>query len=136
MQFTLIQNDEPSRAVLYKLARVIYAETAGECLSDVEALASMINNLHCASGRSFEDISADADVFESLSPDSVRHDALGIDVNARAFQMCLRVVGRMMRGNLPDYVMGATRFHRSELLPQWAINRGYIYETGRLTFYL
>ncbi len=136
MQLTVITNDDPSRGVIYKLARVLYAETGGTSLFDVEALGAMVANLHAASGRSFEDIAGDIDLFESLDPASARHEFLNVDINSRAFEMCLRVVGTMMRGHLGDCVRGATRFHRSEMLPSWAINRGYILDTGQLTFYL
>ena len=136
MQLTLIKNDDPLRAAQYKLARVVYAETGAVSLRDVEALASMIGNLHAATGRDWMDIASDGELFESLNPDSVRHHLLKTDAHATPFVLCLRVVGRMMRGNLPDCAYGAVRFHRTELLPDWAVNRGYILETDVLTFYL
>ena len=50
--------------------------------------------------------------------------------------MCLRVVKTMMRGNLSDCVFGATRFHHTDVMPDWAIARGYIYEYEDILYYL
>ena len=50
--------------------------------------------------------------------------------------MCLRVVQKMMHGNLSDCVFGATKFHHSDIIPQWAIARGYIAEFDDVLFYL
>ncbi|MBD5389223.1 hypothetical protein HDR63_03130 [bacterium] len=136
MQLTLIKNTDPAGAALYKLARVIYAETCGTSLGEVECLASMVMNLGAATGRDIADIAGDADLFESLNPRSTRHEYLRVDATNRAFQMCLRVVQKMARGMLPDQVYGATRFHRVEMLPDWAVARGYIKETPNLMFYL
>ena len=136
MQLTVVTNVDTTQGLAYRLARVIYAETGAQTLRDVEALASMIKNLSQATSRSMDEIASDADMFESLQPTSLCHERLKVRADTSAFAMCLRVVQRMMRGNLPDCVMGATRFHRTELLPGWAINRGYIMDTGVLTFYL
>lgn len=136
MSLKLILNDDPSRAVIYKIARVIYAETGGESLRDVEALASMIGNIHTVTGRTYENIVSDPDLFESLNNDSERHSYLDVDAGTRAFDMCVRVTQTMMRGHLPDSAMGAMRFHRTDQLPSWAVSRGYILETSQLTFYL
>ena len=50
--------------------------------------------------------------------------------------MCLRVVQTMMRGNLQDTVFGATKFHHANVIPQWAMARGYISECEDILFYL
>lgn len=136
MQLRLIKNTEPARAALYKMARIIYAETRGLSLAEAEALASMVGNLSEQTGRDIIDIADDADLFESLRPESDRHSYLNVSVDTRAFQMCLRVVQKLIKGNLPDRARGATRFHRVEFLPDWAVARGYIKETPQLMFYL
>lgn len=136
MHLTLIKNEDESKIVMYKVARVIYAETLCSSLGAVEALASMIINLCTVTGQSLSDVIEDKNVFESLNTDSTHHQYLSVDVNRRGFQMCLRIVQRMMIGSLPDACYGATKFHRIELLPDWALARGYIAEIDDLLFYL
>lgn len=136
MQLTLIKNTDESKIIPYRIARIIYAETHASSLAVVEALASMIANLRESSGRPLENIIEDKDVFESLNDDSPRHGDLLADSAGRGFQMCLRVAQRMLGGGLPDCCCGATKFHRIELLPDWAVARGYIAEIGGLLFYL
>lgn len=136
MHLTLIKNPDESKIILYKIARVVYAETSASSLAVVEALASMIANLCLASKRELVDIINDNKIFESLNSDSRKHKDLLADASQRDFQMCLRVVTRMLNSDLPDMCNGATRFHRSELLPEWAVSRGYIAEIDGLLFYL
>ena len=50
--------------------------------------------------------------------------------------MCLRVVNDMRHGNLPDYVYGATKFHHTDVMPDWARARGYIEEYEDILFYI
>jgi len=136
MQLTLIENFDDTKIVLYKLARIVYAETMASSLRTVEAMASMIYNVHTKCNKSFDDIAKDENLFESLNEKSERHNLLNINANDRKFQMCLRVLQKMMRGNLPDYVFGATRFHHDCVMPGWAISRGYIAEIDDILFYL
>jgi hypothetical protein len=136
MQLTLIKNDDDTQIVSYKLARIIFAETNGASLAIVEAIASMINNIHIKYDKSFESISKDSDLFECLKPKSPRNQNLNIDAKDRKFQMCLRTVKTMMRGNLPDSVFGATKFHHANIIPMWAMSRGYISECEDILFYL
>ena len=136
MQLTLIKNDDDTQIVSYKLARIIFAETDAESLSVVEAMASMINNIHIKYGKSFEDILKDSDLFECLNKKSPRNKNLDIAANDRKFQMCLRTVKTMIHGNLPDCVFGATKFHHANTIPQWAMSRGYISECEDILFYL
>ena len=136
MQLTLIENFDATKKVLYKLARIIYAETAATSLQIVEAMASMIYNVHIKCNKSFDDIANDKNLFESLNENSARHDLLNVNADDKKFQMCLRVVQKMMRGNLRDYVFGATRFHHDCVMPMWAISRGYIAEFDDILFYL
>ena len=136
MQLTLIKNDDDTQIVSYKLARIIFAETNAVSLPIVEAMASMINNIHIKYDKSFESISKDSDLFECLNLKSSRHQNLNISANDRKFQMCLRTVKTMMRGNLPDTVFGATKFHHVDVMPEWAVSRGYISECGDILFYL
>lgn len=136
MQLTLIKNNDDTQIVSYKLARIIFAETGGNSLPLVEAMASMINNIHIKYDKSFESISKDDDLFECLNPNSPRHQNLEIEACDRKFQMCLRNVKTMMHGNLPDAVFGATKFHHADVIPDWAMSRGYISECEDVLFYL
>lgn len=136
MQLRLIENQDDSKIVLYKLARIVYAETMANSLQTVEAMASMIYNLHIKCDKSFEDIANDKNLFESLNEKSNRYDLLYVNADDKKFQMCLRVVQKMMHGNLRDYVFGATRFHHDCVMPAWAVSRGYIAEFDDILFYL
>ena len=136
MQLTLIKNNDDTQIVSYKLARIIFAETDGKSLPIVEAMASMINNIHIKYDKSFESISKDSDLFECLNSESLRYQNLNIDAKDRKFQMCLRTVKTMMRENLPDSVFGATKFHHANVIPDWAVSRGYISECEDILFYL
>jgi hypothetical protein len=136
MHLVLIKNPDESKIIIYKLARILYAETHASSLCAVESLASMIRNLCISSKKKLEDIAADAAFFESLNKNSIRHDNLSIDSSRREFQMCLRVASRLVRGEIPDTVFGATKFHRADNLPQWAVARGSVYEIDGLSFYL
>ena len=136
MQLELIRNPDESQIAVYKVARVIYAETGASSLPVVEALASMIANLSAKSGRSVCDIAGDDEIFESLKSNSVRHEYLCADAAARGMQMCVRVARRMMRGGIPDTCRGATMFHRADTMPEWAVSRGYIADIDGLLFYL
>ena len=136
MQLTVIQNSDDTKITMYKLARIIYAETLATSLPSVEAMASMIYNIHKKCNKSFEDISHDKNLFESLNEKSDRHQYLKVNADDKKFQMCLRTVQTMMRGNLRDYVFGATNFHHANVMPDWARSRGYIAEFDDLLFYL
>lgn len=136
MQLYLINNPDDTQSVSYKLARIIYAETLASSLSSVEAMASMIYNIHIKYNKSFEDIAADKNIFDVLNENSSRHEYMKIKADDKKFQMCLRVVKTMMHGNLRDYVFGATSFHHTDVIPDWATSRGYIAEIGDILFYL
>jgi hypothetical protein len=136
MQLNLITNNDDTQIVSYKLARIIFAETNALSLQIVEAMASMINNIHIKYDKSFESIAKDDDLFECLNSKSSRNKNLNVAANDRKFQMCLRVVQTMMRGNLQDTVFGATKFHHANIIPQWAMSRGYISECEDILFYL
>ena len=136
MQLNLIENSDDTKITMYKLARIVYAETLATSLSTVEAFAAMIHNIHIKYDKPFKDIAVDKNLFESLNEKSERHQYLNVPANDRKFQMCLRVVQTMMRGNLADYVFGATNFHHTNVMPSWARARGYIAEFGDLLFYL
>lgn len=136
MNLRLIKNPDESRKLMYTIARVVYAETSASSLTAVEALVSMINNASRATGKSIAQIISDTDMFESLNPSSNRHELLSVAPTSRAFQMCLRVVGRMLCGGLPDMCRGATCFHHGCIMPDWARARGYILDVDELLFYL
>lgn len=136
MHLTVLCNPDKSQMVLYKIARVVYAETGASSLRAVEALTSMIANASRVNSIDPGDIASDENMFAVLKKDSVRHGCLTVDANNRGFQMCLRVVKKMLNGNLPDTCFGATRFHRDDEIPDWARARGYIAEIDNLLFYL
>lgn len=136
MHLTLIKNTDDSKILLYKIARLIYAETGATSLAAVEALASMIANICLTSQRELDDIVTDKQIFSSLDRKSSRHDLLLVDAQSRQFQMCLRVVQRMLNGDLADSCCGATKFHHVDVLPGWAVSRGYVAEIDGLLFYL
>ena len=120
----------------YQIARVVFAETCAKSLRVVEALASMIANGARKSNQSELDFVMRSGLFESLDDASSHHGLLTINPNARTFQMCLRVVDKMLKHNLDDTCCGATKFHRDEFNPDWSRARGYILEVDGLFFYL
>ena len=136
MQLTLIENSDNTQSVLYKLARVICAETSATSLQLVEAMSSMVYNIHIKYDVDFEDIADNEKIFSVLNPKSERHENLTVIPTDKKFQMCLRVVQKMMRGNLQDCVFGATKFHHDDVIPDWAVARGYIAEFDDVLFYL
>ena len=136
MNLRLIKNPDESRKLSYQIARVVYAETAASSLPVVEALVSMIDNASRVTGKSIAQIISDTDMFESFKETSVRHDMLSVPPTSRGFQMCLRVSVRMLMGGLPDMCRGATNFHRTDCMPDWARARGYILDIDELLFYL
>ncbi len=135
MQLTLIKNSDASMTQIYRTARIIYAETGAMSLRVVEAMASMISNAARVNNRSISDIISDASMFNSLNADNPRHKYLSDSADTRAFQMCVRTATRMIRGNLPDSVWGAVRFHHDGQLPPWAMSRGYIADVDGILFY-
>ncbi|MBO5833958.1 MAG: hypothetical protein J6R22_03325 [Alphaproteobacteria bacterium] len=136
MQLTLISNPDASQAPAYQIARVIYAQTNARSLTLVEAFASMIANISRASGLDVLKIVSDKTIFDSLDEASVRHELLSVPANDHGFQMCLRTVSRMLAGGLPDCCFGATKFHYSDSIPDWATCRGYIADIDDVLFYL
>lgn len=136
MQLTLIRNPDESKKIPYKMARIVYAETHAISLRAVEALTSMIHNFAVKSGYSFQQILSDKEIFESLNKTSPNNKLLHVEPSDKKFQMCLRVVTRMLKGTLPDSCYGATRFHRDDNMPEWAIARGYVADIDGILFYL
>lgn len=136
MQLKLIKNPDETKRINYKIARVIFAETKAVSLPVVEAMASMIKNISVSSNKTLDEIISDKTIFDSLNDASENNKYLKIEANNRSFQMCLRVVNRMMRGVLPDVSCGATRFHSADKIPSWATSRGYILDVDGFLFYL
>ena len=136
MQLVLIKNPDDTQRISYELARIVFAETDGNSLASVEARSSMIYNIHVKFNKSFEDIVNDKDIFDVLNENSSRHEKLKAFVDDRRFQMCLRVIKTMMHGNLQDKVFGATKYHHSDVIPDWAMSRGYITECEDIIYYL
>ena len=136
MQLVLITNPDDTQSVAYKLARIVFAETLGASLPVVEAMASLIYNIHLKYEKSFNDIAKDKNIFDVLNEESNRHQYLGVNPNDKKFQMCLRTIKTMMHGNLRDRVFGAVRYHHDNVIPEWALSRGYITECEDILFYL
>lgn len=129
-------NSKTHQKDVYEIARVVYAETCAQSLRVVEALASMIANGAWHSNQSELDFVMKSELFECLDKKSQHHDLLKVNSNAKTFQMCLRVVDKMLKHNLDDCCLGATKFHRAEFNPDWSLACGYILEMDGLLFYL
>lgn len=136
MTLELIVNPDSGQTDVYKIARAVYAETGAATLAAVEAMCSMISNIANKFNRAHVDVAADDTIFSALNPDSARYVRLQDAPTSRGFQMCLRVVRRMLTGALHDTVYGAVRFHHADTLPDWATARGYIADVDGLLFYL
>ncbi|MDR0319123.1 MAG: cell wall hydrolase [Rickettsiales bacterium] len=131
---TVIENTDLPRRALFRMARLIYAETRAASLAEIEALASMVANLVRA-GRSLEDMAEDKRLFECLNKSSARHADLLLRHDSAAMQICVRTLARALTGVLADQTRGAARFHRAENLPDWATGVGSVCEIGNLHFY-
>ena len=132
MQLKLIKNTDMSATLSYRIARVVYEQTGAETLHVVEALTSMIKNLSEKTGVEISKIISDKTIFSDENKILNTAD----NVNDRKFQMCVRVSSRMLSGGLPDCCHGATKFHHANVIPDWAIARGYIDDVDGLLFYL
>ncbi len=135
MQLEIPEMQTETICLAYDVARIVYAETLATSLRVVEALTSMISN---ATKNNYHDIAKmiqDKNIFESINIESQRHKYLYVDTSRRDFQMCLRVAMRMLHGNLVDTCNRATRFHRAELMPQWANACGYVADIDGILFY-
>lgn len=124
-------NDDDNAIAESRLARCVYAETRASSLAAVESLCVMIKNTR----RATEDIADDENVFESLAADSPRHKDLLVYHNDPGFQMCLRAVRKIKTDSIADNISGATRFHRADIMPEWATSIGSIAEVDGLVFY-
>lgn len=136
MQLTLINNPDVSMAPVYKIARVVYAQTGARSLPAVEAFTSMIANISHASGLDVFQIISDKNIFDALDSNSPRHELLSVPANNRGLMMCVRTVRRMLSGGLTDSCFGATKFHYADHIPEWATARGYIADIDGILFYL
>lgn len=131
-ELKLFVNDDIDSIAEHQLARCIFAETLASSLCVVEALCRMVQNTK----RDIAEIANDKNVFESLSPASHRHKELLVDYNNAGFQMVLRCVRNMKKGIIQDKIFGATRFHRADIMPEWANSVGSISEIDNLFFYI
>ncbi len=136
MHLSVIANPDLSRKDRYEIARTIYAETGASSLVAVEALASMIKNAAVAAGAAPVDIVRNMEMFTSRDSASPYHFRWRVPANDAGFQMCLRVVQKMLNGSLGDWCNGATRFHHDGEIPCWATSLGYIAEHGGMLFYV
>ena len=121
-----------SATLAYRIARIVYEQTGAETLHVVEALTSMIKNLSEKTGVEISKIISDKTIFSDENKMVDTADC----INNRKFQMCVRVASRMLSGGLPDCCYGATKFHHANVMPDWAIARGYIDDVDGLLFYL
>ena len=135
MQIEIAEVQSETLCLAYRIARIVYAETLATSLRVVEALTSMIANARNNNRHTIAKMICDRHIFESLQNESVRHKYLSVDTSRHDFQMCLRIAIRMLHGKLSDACNGATMFHRAELLPDWAIARGYIAAIDGILFY-
>ena len=135
MQMEIIEAHNEMMTLAYAVARIVYAETLAKSLHVVEALTSMIFNAAEHNIKNIKRVISDSQMFESLQSESTRHEFLSIDASRRDFQMCLRVAKTMLHQNLPDTCHHATKFHRVEFLPSWAVARGYICDIDGILFY-
>ena len=79
MYLNRIKNPDESKIILYKIARIVYAETGGSSLAAIEALTSMIATVCKKTHQDVADIITDKNRFESLNENSVRHKDLLVD---------------------------------------------------------
>ncbi len=135
MELHVIKNDDTTMTMAYRVARIVYAETLAKSLRVVEAMTSMIANATVNNKISIDDFISNTNIFESLNHESTRHAYLSVDAKTPAFQMCVRVAQRMLRGNLADSCNHATIFHREDIMPQWAMSRGYVADIDGILFY-
>ena len=135
MTLELIVNPDASQTDAYKIARVVYAECGASSLPVVEALCSMIANVARETGRCHADVACDENLMPAQSMTSRYYERMHVAPTSRGFQMCLRVVRRMLAGGLVDACHGAVRFHHADEMPAWATSRGYIADVDGLLFY-
>lgn len=137
MHMTLVPNPDTSMTTClsYKIARVVYAESGATSLPLVEAFTSMIKNLSIHRGIDISDLIQDSTIFPSLDVSDAHHNRYFVSANSRGFQMCVRTASRMLTGVLGDCCYGATRYHRANIMPSWAVSRGYIADIDGFLFY-
>ncbi len=129
MQLELVNVSTEITSLAHSVANVVYSETAAKSLRIVEAMCSMIYNAAGHKIGNIHHIISDTSLFQSANSDS------NIDINCRGYQMCLRVAKQMLRGHLPDSCNHATKFHRGDVIPDWAVARGYIADIDDFLFY-
>ncbi len=135
-RLVVLDNPCPDKIALYRIARIIYAETKGNSLPVKEAFASMIQNRKQKLGLSLEAISDDKNLFGSLNHNSKMNQDIFVSLDNPEFAICLRLAKRIVAGNLSDVVFGAVRFHHDDENPAWALAEGYVYQLNDLLFYL
>lgn len=135
MQMTLLTNPDLSAGLAYKVARIVYAHTGGKTLPLVEAFTSMIKNLSTKTGQEISCLIRNASYFSVLNPDDKNHSCLNVSADDVKFQMCVRTAQRVLSGGLGDCCFGATMFHYSDNIPDWAMARGYIADIDGILFY-
>lgn len=135
MHLKVITNPDTGNRDKYEIARTIYAETGATSLRQVEAFASMIHNAACKHNCQVIDIVRNPHMMQSHDSASPRHVRRNIPASAPAFQMCLRVTHKMLKGTLGDLCCGATRFHHDDIIPDWAVSLGYVADIDGILFY-
>lgn len=121
------------------LARTLWGEARGEPVRGIEAVAAVVMNRARRGGwwgNAVESVCRKPSQFSCWNPDDPNRAKLeGVDVDDRAFRICLRIARRALAGSVADPTKGATHYHVRGLLPKWARGREPAAEIGNHLFY-
>lgn len=136
-------------AVIDTLARTLWAVARDQPVRVIEAVAAMVINqvpqARCDAeggrragwGDAVIAVCRETDLLASRDgadhPDPANRPA--IRTGDPVFSTCLRIARRAAAGVLADPTGGATRFHRNDSAPSWAIGHAPCVEIGTLVFY-
>ncbi len=136
-------SQHPDQAI-ETLARTLYGEARGEKVRGLEAVASVIiNRVEKALkrggywwGTDVEEVCLRPWQFSCWNvKDPNREKILTVDRSNKVYATCLRVARRAVFGVLGDPTHGATHYHRSGLMPAWALKQIPCAEIGQHIFY-
>lgn len=121
------------------LARTLWGEARGEPVRGIEAVAAVVMNRVRHGGwwgRTVEAVCRKPSQFSCWNADDPNRAKLErVDVDDRAFRICLRIARRALAGSVADPTGGATHYHVRGLLPAWAHGREPSAEIGSHLFY-
>nr|DAS10149.1 MAG TPA: Cell Wall Hydrolase [Caudoviricetes sp.] len=126
------------------LARTIYGEARGECLSGQEAVASVVlNRVNFAKsrggywwGNTVSDVCRKPWQFSCWNANDPNAQLIQkVDGKDRIFASCKRTAARAVGGVLKDKTFGATHYHVIGLRPKWAFGKIPCAEIGHHLFY-